>query len=89
MISLKLHNFKSLKDSNLIFSADIENRILRVLSKGLFKKNNTQLTILGNRIYIKSYKIHRVKDIARVHLSIFISLLGLSGTNDNVSVTNM
>ena len=58
MISLKLHIFKSLKDSNLIFSADIENRILRVLSKGLLKKNNTQLTILGNRIYIKSYKIH-------------------------------
>ena len=58
MISLKLHNFKSLKDSNLIFSADIENRILRVLSKGLFKKNNTQLTILGNQIYIKSYKIN-------------------------------
>ena len=58
MISLKLHNFKSLKDSNLIFSADIENRILRVLSKGLFKKNNTQLTVRGNRIYIKSYKIH-------------------------------
>ena len=58
MISLKLHNFKSLKDSNLIFSADIENRILRVLSKGLFKKNNSQLTILGNQIYIKSYKIN-------------------------------
>ena len=44
MISLKLHNFKSLKDSNLIFSADIENRILRVLSKGLSKKNNAQFT---------------------------------------------
>ena len=40
-------------------------------------------------MYFRSFETDRVKDIARVHLSIFISLLGLSGTNDNVSVTNM